>query len=109
LLFGLVACSSVSVVRLSPGAVDVGPNQRAIAAIQANVTSAYFLFIPIPGNVSLDRVLNQMLIAKAKSLGADKITHVQFDSTPDGGIWNLRKFIGWTSAEARAVAVQVVP
>ncbi len=104
----LGACSSVTVVRLSPDAVDVGQNQRAVAAIQANVTSAYFLFVPIPGGADLDHAVNQLLIATARSLGADKITQVRVDVTPDNGIWNLRRFLGWRSAEASAIAVQVL-
>jgi hypothetical protein len=98
----------VTVVRLSPGAVDVGENQRAVAAIQANVTSAYLLFIPFPGGANLDRAVNQLLIATAKSLGADKVTQVRIDVTPDSGIWVLRRFLGWRSAEASAIAVQVL-
>ena len=48
------ACASVSTVRVQPENVAAGPGLRPIAAIQVNVTSAYFLFIPIPGGVDLD-------------------------------------------------------
>jgi uncharacterized protein YbjQ (UPF0145 family) len=50
-----------------------------------------------------------MLIAAAKELGADKVVNIQVDITPDGGIWTLRKLIGWRSAEASGVAVVVEP
>ena len=107
LLFLLFGCSHVSTVRLQEESIDVGPGLRPLAAVQANATSAYLLFIPIPG-VNLDRVINQMLVVTAKTIGADKITNLQFEVTPDGGVWALRKLIGWRSARASGIAVQVV-
>lgn len=101
------ACSSVSTVRVQPENVAAGPGLRPIAAIQVNVTSAYFLFIPIPGKVTLDRVVNRMLIVAAKTMGADKVANLEFEVTPDSGIWTLRKLAGWRSARASGVAVQV--
>jgi len=101
------ACSSVSTVRVQPENLYVGPKLRPIAVVHAQVSSAYFLFIPIPGRVDLDRVVNRMLIAAAKALGADKVVNIHVDITPDTGIWTLRKLIGWRSAEASGVAVVV--
>lgn len=101
------ACSSVSTVRIQPENVAVSPGLRPVAAIQVNATSAYVLFIPIPGGVTLDRVVNRMLIVAAKTMGADKVANLQFDITPDAGIWTLRKLLGWRSAQASGVAVQV--
>lgn len=102
----LGGCSHLSSVRVQPDAVDVGPNKRPIAAIQANAISFYVLFVPLPG-VDLDRVINQMLIVAAKTMGADKIAQLQFEITPDGGIWALRKLLGYRSARASGIAVQV--
>ncbi len=101
------ACSSISAVRVQPENLNVGPHLRAIAVVHASITSAYFLFIPIPGHVDLDHVVNRMLIASAKTLGADKVVDIHVDITPDDGIWVLRKLIGWRSAEASGVAVVV--
>src|SRR5690242_17856413 len=92
-LAALAACSNLSTVRLQPENVEVGPGLRPVAAIQADASSFYLLFVPIPGGVSLDRVVNRMLIVAAKTMGADKIVGLQFDVTPDGGIWSLRKII----------------
>lgn len=103
----VAACSSVSTVRVQPENVAAGPGLRPIAAIQVNAISAYVLFIPIPGEVSLDRVVNRMLIVAAKTMGADKIVNLQFSVTPDNGIWTLRKVLGWRSARASGIAVQV--
>lgn len=102
-----VACSSVSTVRVQPDNLYVGPGLRPIAVIHAQVTSAYLLFIPIPGHVDLDRVVNRMLLATAKTLGADKVVNIKVDITPDGGIWTLRKLFLWRSAEASGVAVVI--
>ncbi len=103
----VTACSSVSTVRIQHENVAAGPGLRPIAAIQVNATSAYVLFIPIPGKVSLDRVVNRMLIVAAKTMGADKIANLEFEVTPDSGIWTLRKLLGWRSARASGIAVQV--
>jgi hypothetical protein len=94
-------------VRLQPDTVEVGPNLRPVAALQANAASFYLLFIPLPGGVDLDRVVNQMLIVAAKTMGADKVTNLTFEVTPDGGVWALRKLIGWRGARASGIAVQV--
>lgn len=106
LLGGAAGCSHLSSVRVQPDTVDVGPNKRPIAALQANALSFYVLFIPLPG-VDLDRVINQMLIVAAKTMGADKVSQLQFDVTPDGGIWALRKLLGFRSARASGIAVQI--
>jgi hypothetical protein len=103
------ACSSVTTVRVQPENVHVGAHLRPIAVVHAQVTSAYLLFIPIPGHVDLDHVVNRMLIAAAKTLGADKVVDIKVDITPDDGIWVLRKLLGWRSAEASGVAVIVEP
>ena len=103
----LAACSSISTVRVQPESVFVAPHLRPIAVIHAQVTSAYVLFIGIPGHVDLDHVVNRMLIAAAKTLGADKVVDIRVDITPDDGIWTLRKLLGWRTAEASGVAVVV--
>ena len=100
-------CSSVQTVRVQPDNIYVGPNMRPIAIVHAQVTSFYLLFVPIPGNVDLDRVVNRMLLATAKALGADKVVNIRVDVTPDSGIWTLRRILGYRSAEASGVAVVI--
>jgi len=108
-LAAAAACSSISTVRVQPEAVYVGPHLRPIAVIHAQVTSAYLLWIPIPGHVDLDYIVNRMLLATAKTLGADKVVDIQVDITPETGIWTLRKLLGYRSASASGVAVMVEP
>lgn len=105
-LLMLSACTSLTTVRLQPDAIEVGPGLRPIAGIQANAISAYVLFIPIPG-VDLDKAVNQMLVVAAKTMGADKIANLSFDITPEGGFWAWRKLLGWRSAQASGIAVQL--
>jgi hypothetical protein len=100
-------CSSISTVRVQSESVFVGEHLRPIAVVHAQVTSAYFMFIAIPGHVDLDHVVNRMLVAAAKTLGADKVVDIKVDITPDDGIWTLRKLLGWRTAEASGVAVVV--
>jgi hypothetical protein len=106
-VMAVAACSSVSTVRVQPETLHVGPGLRPIAIIHAQVTSAYLLFIPIPGGVDLDRVVNRMLLPAAKALGADKVVDIKIEYTPDTGIWVLRKLFLWRSAWASGVAVVV--
>jgi len=101
------ACSSISTVRVQPDNVHVAPGLRPIAIVHAQVTSAYFLFLAIPGKVNLDYVVNRMLLHAAKQLGADKVVDIKVDITPSDGIWTLRKLIGWRSAQASGIAVVV--
>jgi hypothetical protein len=103
------SCSSIKTVRVQPETVYAGPNLRPIAVIHAQVTSAYFMWIPIPGHVDLDYIVNRMLLATAKSLGADRVVDIKVDITPDTGIWTLRKLLGYRSATASGVAVMVEP
>ena len=109
MLAAATACSSISTVRVQPETVYVGPHLRPLAVIHAQVTSAYFLWIPIPGHVDLDYILNRMLLATAKTLGADKVVGIQVDITPEDGIWTLRKLLGYRSASASGIAVMVEP
>ena len=105
--FVALGCSSVQHVRVQPENLYVGPGLRPIAVVHAQVTSFYFLFVPIPGGVDLDRVVNRMLLASAKAMGADKVVNIRVDITPDSGIWVLRRVLGWRSAEASGVAVVI--
>jgi hypothetical protein len=94
-------------VRVQPEHVYVGPNLRPIAVIHAQVTRGYILFIPLGSPVNLDRVVNRMLLATAKALGADKVVNITVDLTPNDGVWTLRKILGWQSAQASGIAVVV--
>jgi hypothetical protein len=101
----LAACASIDTVRLQAETVDVGAGLRPIAGIQATATSFYFFFIPIPGDVGLDRVVNRMLIVTAKTMGADKITNLAFHLECPTAC--LSKILGTVQSDASGIAVQV--
>src|SRR5512139_722713 len=101
-----VACSSISTVRVQSENVHVAKGLRPIAVVHAQVTSFELLFFEIPGHVTLDYVVNRMLIHAAKQMGADKVVDIKVDITPDDGVWAFRRIIGWRSAEASAVVVE---
>lgn len=107
LVTSAVACSSISTVRVQRENVHVAPNLRPIAIVHAQIASAYFFFIPIPRKVTLDYVVNRMLIHAAKQLGADMVVDIKVDITPGDGVWTLRKLLGWRSAQASGIAVVV--
>lgn len=103
----LAACTSVSAARVPSGTL-AGPHLRTIAVIRAHVASAYVLFIPITGHVTLDYVRDRMMDA-ARRLGADKVVDVKLDITPETGAHVLRELLGWRSADASGVAVVTTP
>jgi hypothetical protein len=107
LVTSALGCSSISTVRVQPDNVHVPKGLRPIAVVHAKVTSFELLFFEIPGHVTLDYVVNRMLIRAAKNMGADKVVDIKVDITPDDGIWVLRRIIGWRSAEASGLAVVV--
>src|SRR5690606_11290774 len=69
----IAACSHVSTVRVQEEAVEVGPGLRPVAAVQANAIRGSLLFIPIGPAADLDRVVNHLMVAAAKTMGADKV------------------------------------
>jgi len=89
----VAACSSISTVRVQPESVYVGPHLRPIAMVHAQVTSAYVLFIAIPGHVSLDQVVNRMLLPAAKALGADKVVDAITAAAKTGQIGDGKIFV----------------
>ena len=101
----LCACSSVHTVRLQPDSVEVGPGLKPIAAVHAEISSFYLLGIPIPGNLSHDRVVNRMLLVTAKTMGADKIVGLRI--TDDCATMCFSKILGFRALRASAIAVQV--
>jgi len=104
-LLALAACSSIETVRLQPETVEGGPGLRPIAGIQATASSFYLFFIPIPGDVGLDRLVNRMLIVTAKTMGADKVVGLHFHLECPTAC--LSKIFGTVQADASGIAVQL--
>lgn len=103
----LGACSTVAVLRGPPDRVVVARGLRPVAVVRARVTTAYVLFLGIPGRASLEVAAHRLLTAAARDLGADDVVDVVVDVTPDTGLSALREVLGWRSARARGIAVVV--
>jgi hypothetical protein len=100
----LCGCASVDVVRIQPDLLKTPEGTEPLAGIQARCTGFYLFTLGIP-EATLDKVINEMLLKKARELGADRIINLQFDATPSHGWWWITKLLWWRSASATAIAV----
>lgn len=104
LLLG-TGCSSLEVVRLPPDVVHVPKGYEPVAGLQATCMGFYLFTFGIP-ETDLEKAVNELLVAEAKKLGADKIVGLRFDATPGSGIWWLTKLLWFRFASASGIAVK---
>jgi hypothetical protein len=113
-LCGLVAaavatsCSSVDVVRLQPDLIEVPEGMEPVAGIQATCLGFYLFTLGIP-DADLEKAVNELLMAEARKIGAERVMNLRFEATPEGGIWWLTKLLGFRSATAWGVAIKREP
>jgi hypothetical protein len=103
----LVACTSVETAVVS-GAEITANGGEAVAVIQANALglTAIFHIVDLVQS-DLDTVVNKLLVAEAKAMGASKVDLKSASTTPRHGIYALFGFIiGGTGSEAVGVAVK---
>lgn len=81
---------------------------EAISVIQANSMGfSLFLHFVTVVNADLDTVINKVLVAEAKAMGATKVDLKSASTTPTHGIWALEALlIGFPSSTAVGIAVQ---
>lgn len=102
----LVGCTSVESAVVS--GTEIAANGEAVAVVQANALglTAIFHIIDIVQS-DLDTVVNKLLIAEAKAMGASKVDLLTAGTTPRHGIYALTgTLIGITSSSATGVAVK---
>jgi hypothetical protein len=102
----LVACTSVESAVVS--GTEIASNGEAVAVVQASALglTAIFHIIDIVQS-DLDTVINKLLIAEAKAMGASKVELLTAGTTPRHGIYALTgTIIGLTSSGATGVAVK---
>lgn len=102
----LVGCTSVESAVVSGS--EIAANGEAVAVVQANALglTAIFHIIDIVQS-DLDTVVNKLLIAEAKAMGASKVDLKSAGTTPRHGIYALfGTIIGITSSNATGVAVK---
>ncbi len=106
----LVGCTSVETATVSGS--EVAANGKAIAVVQANSIGITLLFHLVDLVQSdLDVVVNRLLVAEAKAMGATKIDLKSASTTPRHGVFALVgipgiNLIGIPTATAIGVAVE---
>jgi hypothetical protein len=104
--FSLVACTSVETATVSGS--EIAANGEAVAVVQATALGLTAIFHMIDLVQSdLDTVVNKLLVAEAKAMGASKVDLKSANTTPRHGIFALAGgIIGWTMSGAAGVAVK---
>ncbi len=103
----LVACTSVETAIVS-GAEITATGGEAVAVVQASALglTAIFHIVDLVQS-DLDTVVNKLLVAEAKAMGANKVDLKSAGTTPRNGIFALSGFIiGPTFSSAVGVAVK---
>lgn len=106
----LIACTSVEVGVVS--SAEVQSQGDAVAVVQANALglTAIFHLIDIVQS-DLDTVVNRLLVAEAKAMGASKVQIVGAHTTPRHGLYALTGafpfvLLGITESQATGVAIK---
>src|SRR5687767_8699028 len=102
----LAACTSVETATVS--GAEIAANGEAVAVVQATALGLTAIFHMVDLVQSdLDTVVNKLLVAEAKAMGASKVDLKGAQTTPRHGIFALLGFIiGGTSSAATGIAVK---
>jgi hypothetical protein len=106
-LAAAVGCTSVESATVAGNEV-VANGGEAVAVIQANSIGITLIFHIIDIVTSdLDQVVNKLLVAEAKAMGASKIDLKGAGTTPRHGIFALTgNLIGFPTSAAMGIAVK---
>jgi len=103
---GILACTSVETATVSGN--EVAANGEAVAVVQAvslGISAIFHIVDIVPSN--LDQIVNKLLVAEAKSMGANKIDLKGSMTTPRHGIFALAGgIIGFPMSFGSGVAVK---
>ncbi len=102
----LIGCTSVETATVS--SAEIAANGEAVAVVQANAIgiSAIFHMVDLVQS-DLDTVVNKLLVAEAKAMGAAKVDLKGAQTTPRHGIFALfGGIIGFPMSGAMGVAVK---
>ena len=102
-----LGCSSVEVARVKPDTLAVVQGEP-VAVIQASSVGCTLFFHAVDVVKSdLDDVINRLLLAEAKAMGANKVQLVSARTTPRGGVYALSGvIIGFPESQAVGIAVK---
>jgi hypothetical protein len=101
-------CSSIEVVRLKPGLLKTPPKTEPLAGIQVSCVGFYVFTLGAP-TCDMEKVVNEILMPKAREIGATKLVQLRFRQTPEDGVWWLTKLLWFRTARASAIAVVEQP
>ena len=103
----VMACTSVESATVAGNEV-VASGGEAVAVIQANSIGITLIFHIIDIVTSdLDQVVNKLLVAEAKAMGASKVDLKGAGTTPRHGIFALMgNIIGFPTSGAMGIAVK---
>ena len=106
----LIACASVESAVVSSN--EISTQGDAVAVIQANALglTALFHIVDIVQS-DLDTVVNRLLVAEAKAMGASKVDLVSAHTTPRHGLYALSGtfpfvLLGITESQATGIAIK---
>ena len=102
----LVGCTSLEAAQVAGN--EIAANGEAVAVVQASAIglTAIFHIIDIV-QADLDTVVNKLLVAEAKAMGASRVDLKGASTTPRSGIFALAGgIIGFPMASANGVAVK---
>jgi hypothetical protein len=102
----LAGCTSVETATVS--GTEIAANGEAVAVVQASSLGLTLIFHIIDLVQSdLDVVVNRLLVAEAKAMGASKVDLKSASTTPRHGIFAITgTLIGFPSSSAVGVAVK---
>lgn len=102
----LAACTSVETATVSGS--EIAANGEAVAVVQATALGLTAIFHMVDLVQSdLDTVVNKLLVAEAKAMGASKVDLKGASTTPRHGIFALMGgIIGVPASSAMGVAVK---
>ncbi len=103
----LGGCTSFEYISVSPGdfANQGGEAKYLMQADVVGLTAIFHIIDIVPA--SLDDVVNKVLVAQAKQLGASKVILLSASTTPRHGVFALTgTLIGFPSASAVGIAVK---
>jgi hypothetical protein len=101
------SCTSIEHTRVPDGALATHEGQ-SIAVIQASSVGCTLFFHAVDVVKSdLDDVVNRLLLAEAKAMGASKVQLVSARTTPRGGVYALSGvIIGFPESQAVGIAIK---
>ena len=105
---GLTLASCHSIEEATVSGSEIAAKGEAIAVIQvSSIGFTALLHNVIVVDSSLDQVVNKLLVAEAKAMGANKVELISASTSPTHGIYALPGIlVGFPSSQATGIAIK---